>query len=304
MSLKTPILLITFNRPDHTRQVLQRILEANPQDLYVFQDGAREGNANDTIKCAEVRQVINELVSHYNQYSSSLLTLHSYLSEMNLGCGPGPYEAITWFFSQVEYGIILEDDINPHPLFWNYIEELLVRYKDDNRIGMVCGHNLQRRYCGDKSYYFTFAMEGTLGWGTWRRVWKNFKFDIPYDCKQFEETVRMQYGYTSLMAKQESNNYKRWLGTDRHDCWDYQFDYYLLLNGYLNARANSCLTSHEGDESDATHSGFTNPNYKMEVNEPLFEKISHPTKVSIAKEEKWRIYKRTAKLLFLKMLGR
>lgn len=54
----TPILLITFNRPTHTRCVLERILEAKPQELYVFQDGARVGNENDVQKCTEVRQTI------------------------------------------------------------------------------------------------------------------------------------------------------------------------------------------------------------------------------------------------------
>ena len=52
-----PILLITFNRPEHTRRVLESIMAAQPKDLYVFQDGAREGNENDIKKCAEVRQV-------------------------------------------------------------------------------------------------------------------------------------------------------------------------------------------------------------------------------------------------------
>ena len=42
-----PVLLITFNRPEHTRRVLEAILAAQPHDLYVFQDGAREGNVDD-----------------------------------------------------------------------------------------------------------------------------------------------------------------------------------------------------------------------------------------------------------------
>lgn len=80
--LNVPILLITFNRPDHTRRVLERILEAKPQELYVFQDGAREGNANDAAKCPEVRAVIEDLTA------GSSTRLHTFYSEKNLGCGP------------------------------------------------------------------------------------------------------------------------------------------------------------------------------------------------------------------------
>ena len=77
---KTPILLITFNRPDHTRRVLTEILKQEPQLLYVCQDGAREGNENDRIKCQEVRDVINELTSAYAvaHPNFSLFTLYSY----------------------------------------------------------------------------------------------------------------------------------------------------------------------------------------------------------------------------------
>jgi len=125
MTLTTPILLITFNRPDHTRQVLQRILEAHPQDLYIFQDGARDGNANDATKCAEVRKVIDEcLASHL-----SPLTFHHFYSDKNLGCGAGPMTGISWFFDNVEQGIVMEDDCLAHPDFFPYCEELLNRYK-------------------------------------------------------------------------------------------------------------------------------------------------------------------------------
>ena len=91
----TPILLITFNRPQHTRKVLERILEAKPRELYIFQDGAREGNAGDIVKCAEVRKVIEELTS------SASCSLHLNYSPINLGCGPGPAAAISWFFSKI-----------------------------------------------------------------------------------------------------------------------------------------------------------------------------------------------------------
>lgn len=44
---RIPILLIAFNRPEHTRKVLVSIVESNPRDLYVFQDGARKDNVLD-----------------------------------------------------------------------------------------------------------------------------------------------------------------------------------------------------------------------------------------------------------------
>ena len=119
----SPILLIAFNRPQHTRRVLEAIVAAQPRDLYVFQDGARIGNENDLKKCAEVRHVVESLTENTG------ICLHTFFSEKNLGCGPGPMTALNWFFSENELGIVLEDDAVPHSDFFIYAEELLLKYK-------------------------------------------------------------------------------------------------------------------------------------------------------------------------------
>ena len=90
--MKTPVLLITFNRPDHVRRVLSAIRDARPASLYVFQDGAREGNAVDAEKCPEVRAVVQELVDWD-------CDLHTFYADRNFGCGAGPMTGINWFFN-------------------------------------------------------------------------------------------------------------------------------------------------------------------------------------------------------------
>lgn len=296
MAYKTPILLITFNRADHVRAALTEIQKVQPSELYIAQDGARVGNVGDIAKCQEVRAAVKEMVDWP-------CNLYTHFSEKNLGCGRGPYEAMTWFFKNVEYGIILEDDIVPHPLFFTYMADLLERYKDDERVGLVTAHNLTRDYSKRYSYYFTFCPDGTLGWGTWRRVWQNFDFMIPYDEKQLKEALHY-FHLPYLFSQRECANYKKWLSGNRHDCWDYQWDYYLLVNKYLNARANSCLTSHEGDDPDATHTGYSNPGYKMEVNEARFMPITHPRMVRISCSERKRVAMKELKMIIKKLLNK
>lgn len=298
--MQTPLLIITFNRPSNTLRVLESLRSVKPQNLYVFQDGPREGNPNDMEKCIEVRKILETSVDWpCNVYTN--------YQEKNLGCGHGPYEAISWLFRNVEKGIILEDDVFPHPLFFPYMEDLLERYKDDDRVGMVTGHNLQRHYSRRNSYYFTHEMAGTYGWGTWRRVWENFDFDIPYDEKLFAQAMR-RYGLMRLYIQKSSKLYKQWMyGKDgsRHDFWDYQFDYYLIVHNYLNARANSCLTSHEGFGEDATHlTARESANYLMEVNESRFTPITHPDKVQIDKSVRYRMLKSEVHLLLKKIMNK
>ena len=63
-------------------------MAAKPQNLYVFQDGAREGNSSDREKCAEVRRVVTIMTN------GTGVQLHTLYSEINLGCGPGPMTAL------------------------------------------------------------------------------------------------------------------------------------------------------------------------------------------------------------------
>ena len=288
----TPILLITFNRPNHTRKVLERILEAKPQALYVFQDGAREGNANDAVRCAEVREVVSELTARY-AYEHKDFVLHTLYSPTNLGCGPGPAAAISWFFEHVEMGIILEDDIIPHPIFFDFMQNMLCHYAHDDRIGAVMGHNIFRKYSCCNSYYFTFNTEGTLGWGTWRRVWKNFNFNVEVDREALCNVLRNKFYLPLKYCMRLAEHFDVVLAGDRYDRWDYQFEYCLLKHGYLNIKPNSCLTSHEGDDVDATHIGcYRNSGYKMEVHEHRFQPIKHPHKIGVDFKERLRILKK------------
>lgn len=291
----TPILLITFNRPSHTRKILEVIRAQQPRQLYVFQDGARLNNEHDKNKCLEVRKIIDEVVDWR-------CDLKTYFSDINLGCGPGPYKAISWFFENVEYGIILEDDLDPHIYFFDYCEKMLTMYMNEPKVGLITGHNQHRIYTKKTSYYFTFNMSGTLGWATWRRVWKDFDFDIKYNREELDCALKEHYGLPRPYRDYENRLYKIWITDDRSDVWDHMFKYYLLLNGYLDVKPNSCLVSHLGTDADATHSGYTDPGYMMEINDSLFPNLIHPKDVKISSEEYKRIMIKSIKIIIKRFL--
>ena len=181
--LNTPILLITFNRPSHTQKVLESILNAQPKDLYVFQDGAREGNENDNVKCAQVREVVDSMTK------DSPVHLHTNYSSKNWGCGAGPMTGITWFFNQVERGIVMEDDCLPHPDFYGYCEELLERYNSNEQVHFINATLYRNRWKCEYSYDFSRYMV-TGAWAGWRRTWQGFDLDLKtLDAKKFRKHV-------------------------------------------------------------------------------------------------------------------
>lgn len=250
---KTPILLITFNRPNHVRQVLTEILKQEPQYLYVCQDGVREGNENDRVKCQEVRDVIKELTSQYaNEHPQ--FTLHTLYQSKNLGCGPGPAAGITWFFENVEQGIIIEDDAVPHPDFFGFAEELLERYKDDTDVRAIASMNVDTRKWGDGSYYFSMMNRNLCAWATWRRAWNDFDLylrQIPW--RKLDKALK-KYGCTfyereywlDRLAEVQKN-------AQGGKSWDMQFFMSIWLNNGKGIIPNVNLSSNIGTVGEGTH---------------------------------------------------
>ena len=103
---ETPILYIIFNRIDTVQQTFPVIKKQKPKHLYVAADGPRIEKSGEAEKCNQVR---NWVLSQID-WDCEVKTL---FREDNLGCGKGPASAISWFFENVEQGIILEDDCLP-----------------------------------------------------------------------------------------------------------------------------------------------------------------------------------------------
>ena len=123
---------MVFNRPDTTKQVFETIRKARPAQLFVAADGPRENRPDEAEKCAEVRRIVDNGIDWDCK-------VHRLYRDKNLGCKIACSSAIDWFFEHVDEGIILEDDTLPHPTFFQFCEELLKRYRDDERIMLISG---------------------------------------------------------------------------------------------------------------------------------------------------------------------
>lgn len=220
----TPILLITFNRPDHVRQVLTEIRKQQPMQLFVCQDGAREGNQLDAERVQEVRKVVNELVDWPCE-------LHTLYQEKNLGCGPGPAAGISWFFEHVEMGIVMEDDCVPSSTLLLFFEELLFKYQEDNSIALITGTNVLKRWKSNKGDYFMSKTGGmTMGsWASWKRSWNLFEADL-YSWGEAESRNKLK----NFIGNREYNVYAPILDdiyrNSSKDIWDFQWAYSRWVN--------------------------------------------------------------------------
>ncbi|MBR4197310.1 MAG: hypothetical protein IKQ94_00895 [Bacteroidales bacterium] len=247
-SFQTPILLITFNRPEYTKRVLEAILAAHPKELFVFQDGAREENTGDVEKCAEVRRVVEDMTKDAG------VTLHTNYAHQNLGCGPGPAAAISWFFENVEAGIIIEDDAVPHPDFFPYCEELLEKYKGDSDIRAIGSMNVDTQRWGDGSYYFSMMNRNLCAWATWKRAWEAFDIKMENVSRRKLRKALRHYGCGALECEYWCDRldevHKDLCGGKS---WDMQFFMSIWMRGGKGIIPNVNLSSNIGTVGEATH---------------------------------------------------
>lgn len=174
--MKTPVVFIIFNRADTARRVFEVIRQARPPRLFVIADGPRAERPGEWERCRETRAIIDQ-VDWDCQVETDF-------SAVNLGCRRRVASGLTRVFSQVEEAIILEDDCLPDPSFFGFCEELLERYRHDERVMHIAGTNFQfgAGKSGKRatpSYYFS-RYNHCWGWATWRRAWA--KFDESMRC--------------------------------------------------------------------------------------------------------------------------
>lgn len=156
------VLLIFFARPKQFEKVFEVVKQAKPSRLYLYQDGPRKGKPEDMAGIIKCRAIAFEI--DWN------CEIHTYFQSENVGCDPSEYIAQKWMFQTEEEGIVLEDDDVPSLSFFPFCKELLERYREDERINMICGMN-NTKICEYTPYDYLFTTSGSIcGWASWKRV--------------------------------------------------------------------------------------------------------------------------------------
>lgn len=263
----TPILLILFNRPENTEKVFREIRKQRPKSLYVAADGPRKENPYDIELCAITRQIIERI-----DWECKVKTL---FNETNLGCGLGPATAISWFFTHVSEGIILEDDCIPSDGFFLLCEELLKYYKKDPSVMHITGSNLNDNLVfGDGSYYKS-NYANVWGWATWRRAW--CKFDLNLTHTDYHKVIRNTFKYKSEQKFWESRIN---LINSKHICaWDYQWMFSIWKEQGTCLNSNANLVANIGFGPGATHTSGKSLYSTPEVKSIKY--IKHPSNLQI-----------------------
>lgn len=269
--MKSPVLFLIFKREDTTKRVFERIREAKPPRLYIAADGPRASRPDEREKCKKTREIVEKI--------DWPCEVHRLYRDENLGCGKGVSTAISWFFENEEQGIIIEDDILANIDFFSYCDEMLDKYKDDERIQLIGGRNyLYNGYDSQYSYFLT-SFGHIWGWASWRRVWETYDFDAnTYPRDEYKRKLYERFSKST--AKNFLKIYDE-MAAHRIDTWDYQFDINRFYYGrYAILPFVNMIENIGFGRDDAAHTtGANNRDANHKAYSPY--PIIHPSSLSV-----------------------
>lgn len=280
--ITTPVLFMVFNRPEKTQQVFDSIRKVRPTKLYVAVDAPREGRQDDAENNNKVKAIVHNVdwpcEVHYLEH------------EKNLGCSKAGITAWNWFFEHEDRMIFIEDDGLGNESAFYFVQEMLERYKDDNRIAYVGGVNYGPQY-GDASYFFSRLPAATYFMGTWKRVFEKYEYEIESFqsvrwkisfFKSFNTLGEYIHTCGGLVAYWDSIKSGKRLNT-----YDQQMIYLSYKYKMLSIYPNVNMVSNIGLEAGA--------NNKVDVDDPFYKEygnrmrfdidiIRHPEEVKVCKK--------------------
>ncbi len=182
MNNLAPIILFTYNRPSHTEQTLNALMNnglANKSVLYIFCDGPKQNATDEQIeKINNVRKVIRK-----KQWCKEI---HIIEAERNKGLANSIIGGVSDVIEKYGKVIILEDDIITSPGFLKYMNDTLHFYENDLRIMHISAYMYPHKEQLPDTFFFNVPYPGG-GWGTWQRAWKFYNNDASGLYNYFDE---------------------------------------------------------------------------------------------------------------------
>ena len=257
--LTTPVLFMVFNRPLQTQRVFESIRKVRPAKLYIAVDGPRDGCQNDI----EKREAVLKIIKNVDWECEKHYLIH----DKNLGCSKSGPTAWNWVFETEDRVIFVEDDGLGNESAFFFVQDMLEKYKDDERVGYVGAVNYGQTY-GDKSYFFTMFPAATYFMGFWKRTQNLYD----YELETYEEAIKdgsLRNGYRTsiewLLGNRLFKNYKRSIRKGcRYNTYDVQISFLVRRFKKCTIYPNINMVSNIGLEGGANNQVNINSKFYKE----------------------------------------
>lgn len=234
-------MITTFDRPDHTQALMDALRLVKPRRLFISSDGPKDDEDSAPL-VREVRSILSGSID----WPCEVKTL---FQDRNLGSRRGMQAALSWFFAQVEDGVVLEDDCIPHPDFFKLAKDFLEKYRDNAKVWGFSGDNsgLLDVPGRDSIGFGSFPL--VWGWASWSDRWE--KYDSDLETYPFGRANPFGVANPSNVVFAQDLN--AIYSGEGKDTWGYQLSWTVLNHQGLWGYSRDNLITNIGFGPSATH---------------------------------------------------
>lgn len=161
--VETPVLYITFARPEYASQSFAAIKKAQPKKLYFYSNKARADKSDEVARNEKVRSYIKQI-----DWECEVKT---WFRDEYVDVFTSLWGAIDWVFDNEEKAIIIEEDVVASLAFFDYVDKLIDKYRYDDKIWFINGNNALDGCSPSGVSYFATRMPSIFGWASWSNRW-------------------------------------------------------------------------------------------------------------------------------------
>lgn len=239
-----PIVVFSYNRPDHLRRTLEALTKndlAKDSVLYIYCDGAKAEASE-----KQFRMIVeNRKVAHATKGFKELYVVER---DRNIGLKDNVVGAVTEIVNQYGRVITLEDDVVTSVGFLKYMNEALELYADEEKVMHISGYMYPHKSHLPETFFYPVPYPGG-GWATWQRAWKQYNDDAQDLFDYWKDKWEMFDIYGGdYLSKQLRRNAKGTMKT-----WFVKWYAVMRKQDALTLYPGRSLTNNIGFDSQATN---------------------------------------------------
>lgn len=241
----TPIALFTYNRADHTAQVLDSLAKCArfaECSLHIYCDAPKTPEHAKAVEAS--RAVVRQ--------RAASLGATVVERDTNLGLARSVVEGVSDLCNRFGRVIVLEDDLVLNPHFLDFMLQALDRYSDRENVYQVSGYMFPVQQQAHTDAFF-LPLITSWGWATWQRAWRIFSWDATDAREQLKDpavskrfNLNNSYPYTAMLENQLSG---------ATDSWGILFWWQVFKAGGLAIHPRRTLVWNGGFDRSGTNCG-------------------------------------------------
>lgn len=272
--LSLPLLIIGYKRLGGIREIVESALQAGVDSIFISVDGVREGDSSGAV----IHQQILELINGYSErFPGKFFALSR---QGNRGCSAAVLSSIDWFFSQVDKGLILEDDCLPTEGFFKFSEYSIDVLESEKEVWLSCGSQFAP-YSVTQNVPAFSGYPLIWGWATTKNKWSEIRLGLIEDMRA-DNRINFKMGAVQFYWYSGSRRARK----GYVDAWDTPLVWTMQQRKKFALLPGSNLVSNRGIDEHAIHTinqnpwinfptaGFNVPNRKPVVSKELDEWLS------------------------------